>query len=468
MKRRRRSLKCGRTTPSRKGGWGQTCAERPLSRVPDIDLETVLIGEDDVVPRARYTSPQFAALEFERLWARVWQVACREDEISEVGDFCEYLIGDQSVLVVRAAPDVVGAFHNTCLHRGTRLAEGTGHFDDACMRCRYHAWRYDLDGALIEVVDPDEFAPMPPNIHLGEVRVDRWGGFVWVSLDPDAPPLLEYLDPLPTLLAPYHLDRLRIRSYRATVLPANWKVVVDAFNEGYHVQGTHPQILPWTDDVSLEYEPLGIHSHYGRLPNARRALRPSPRLGLAEGEYDEGEILASFVAGLGGLFYDDELALVDKIRSEPSESESMLTRYQRGRRELLAVRGVAVEEFADDQLTSADDVFFFPNMVGPIYPGTAIIFRVRPNGLDPDSSIKDTWFLEWPRDGEEHKRPQRRFYPNWTERDWGIITNQDYANMEHVQIGMKSRGGQGLRLNRRQESNILHMHRMIDRYLTHS
>jgi nitrite reductase/ring-hydroxylating ferredoxin subunit len=436
--------------------------------VPDIDLETMLIGEDDVVPRARYTSPHFAALEFERLWARVWQVACREDEIAGVGDFCEYLIGDQSILVVRAAPDVVGAFHNTCLHRGTRLAEGTGHFDDACMRCRYHAWRYDLDGTLIEVVDPDEFAPMPPDVHLGEVRVDRWGGFVWVSLDPDAPPLLEYLDPLPTLLAPYHLDRLRIRSYRATVLPANWKVVVDAFNEGYHVQGTHPQILPWTDDVSLEYEPLGIHSHYGRLPNARRALRPSPRLGLGEGEYDEGEILASFVAGLGGLFYDDELALVDKIRSEPSDSESMLSRYQKGRRELLAVRGVAVDEFADDQLTSADDVFFFPNMVGPIYPGTAIIFRVRPNGLDPDSSIKDTWFLEWPRDGEVHKRPQRRFYPDWTERDWGIITNQDYANMEHVQIGMKSRGGQGLRLNRRQESNILHMHRMIDRYLTHS
>jgi phenylpropionate dioxygenase-like ring-hydroxylating dioxygenase large terminal subunit len=158
--------------------------------VPDIDLESVLIGEDDVVPRARYTSPQFAALELERLWARVWQVACREDEISEVGDFCEYLIGDQSILVVRAAPDVVGAFHNTCLHRGTRLAEGTGHFDDACMRCRYHAWRYDLDGTLIEVVDPDEFAPMPPDVHLGEVRVDRWGGFVWVSLDRDAPPLL--------------------------------------------------------------------------------------------------------------------------------------------------------------------------------------------------------------------------------------------------------------------------------------
>jgi len=434
----------------------------------DIDLESLLVGDDDVVPRARYTSAAFGALEFERLWASVWQVACREEEIAEVGDFHEYLIGDQSILVVRSAPDVVSAYHNTCLHRGTRLAEGVGHFPDECIRCRYHAWRYDLDGLLIDVVDAEEFAPTPHGARLGQVRVDRWGGFVWICLDPAAPPLLEYLDPLPTLLAPYHLDRMRIRAHLATVLPANWKVVVDAFNEGYHVQGTHPQILPWTDDVSLEYESLGIHSHYGRLPNARRTLRPSPRLGLSEAEYDEGEILASFVEGLGGLFYEDERALIESVRSAPSDGGTLLSRYQKGRRELLATRGVAVGDFDDGQLTSADDVYFFPNMVGPIYPGSAIIFRVLPHALDPDSAIKDTWFLEWPREGAIRKRAKRRFYPDWTERDWGLITNQDYANMEHVQIGLKSHGGRGLRLNRRQESNILHMHRMIDRFLTRS
>jgi nitrite reductase/ring-hydroxylating ferredoxin subunit len=433
----------------------------------DIDLEGVLVGDDDVVPRARYTSPQFLALELDRLWSRVWQVACREEEVAEVGDFVEYSIGEHSILVVRAAPEVVGAYHNTCLHRGTRLAEGAGHFDDGRIRCRYHAWRYDLAGTLVEVVDAEEFAPLPEGLCLGRVRTERWGGFVWICLDPDAPPLLDYLDPLPTLLAPYHLEGMRIRSYLSTVLPANWKVVVDAFNEGYHVQGTHPQILPWTDDVGLEYERLGIHAHYGRLPSARRELRPSPRLGLSPGEYDEGEILASFVAGLGALFYDDERALIEKVRAAGPGREGLLARYQRGKRELLAARGVPVEGFADDELTSADDVFFFPNMVGPIYPGTAIVFRVRPHGLDPDRAVKDTWFLEWPHGGAERdpNRARRRFFPDWTARDWGEITNQDYANMEHVQVGMKARGG-GLRLNRRQEGNILHMHRMIDRYLT--
>ncbi|HTZ08119.1 MAG TPA: Rieske 2Fe-2S domain-containing protein, partial [Acidimicrobiales bacterium] len=251
-------------------------------------IERLLVGADGVVPRGRYTDAGFAAAEFEHLWGRVWQVACREEEVAEVGDFLEYRIGDQSILVVRSAPDVVGAFSNTCLHRGTRLAEGTGHLDEGCLRCRYHAWRYDLDGTLVEVVDVEEFDPLPEGVGLGKIRTERWGGFVWVTLDPGAPPLLDYLDPLPALLAPYHLEGMRLRASLSTVLPANWKVVVDAFNEGYHVQGTHPQLLAWTDDVNLTYEPLGIHAHYGRLPGARRTLQPSPRLGLAPGQFDEG------------------------------------------------------------------------------------------------------------------------------------------------------------------------------------
>jgi phenylpropionate dioxygenase-like ring-hydroxylating dioxygenase large terminal subunit len=430
-----------------------------------FELRDLVVREDDVLPRARYTSPEFAAAEFERLWARVWQVACREEEIAEPGDFCEYVIGDQSVLVVRDAGGRIGAFYNSCLHRGTRLAEGAGHFDDGGMRCRYHAWRYDLDGRLVDVVDRDEFEPIPEGTCLAGVQVECWGGFVWINLDPSAPPLLDFLDPLPALLAPYHLEQMRIRSYLSTVLPANWKVVVDAFNEGYHVQGTHPQLLPWTDDVNLSYEPLGIHAHYGRLPNARRELRPSPRLGLAEGEWDETKILLSFVEGLGGLFVEDERAMVDEIISTPMPGQSLLSRYQQGKRELLVRRGVPVDAFTDDQLTSADDVLFFPNMVGPIYPGSAIVFRVRPNGTDPDRAIKDTWFLEFPRPGEPPKKRGRRFYADWTERDWGLITNQDYANMAHVQTGLKTRGP-GLRLNKRQEANVLYMHRMIDRYLT--
>src|SRR5438874_2773295 len=170
---------------------------------------------------------------------------------------------------------------------------------------------------------------------------------------------------------------MRFRGYQSTVLPANWKAVVDAFNEAYHVQGTHPQILPWTDDTSIAYEQLGIHSHYGRLPQARRELRPSPRLGLEPGEYDEGAILAGLVAGLGRLFLKDEMAIVEELRADPPPG-GLLVAFQRRRRDLLAARGLDVGGMSLDQMTSADDVFVFPNVVGPIYPGSSIMFRVRP------------------------------------------------------------------------------------------
>jgi hypothetical protein len=202
------------------------------------------------------------------------------------------------------------------------------------------------------------------------------------------------------------------------------------------------------------------------LPEARRQLRPSPRLGLTADDYDEGEILAGLVAGLGRLFLEDEMAIVDELRAQPMTADrNLLVEYQQRRRELLESRGLDVSGLTLDQMTSADDVFIFPNFVGPIYPGSAIVFRVRPNGLDPDSSIKDTWTLEWPRPDQPAREWTRRFYPDWTEKDWGEITNQDYSNMLEVQTGMKSVGFTGSRLNPRQESNVLHMHRVIDRYV---
>ncbi len=426
----------------------------------------MLVGADGLVPKARYTSKEFLDLEMELLWPRVWQVACREEEVPDVGDYLEYTVGDQSILVVRSSPEEIKAYFNTCLHRGTRLAEGCGHFDSGQIRCRYHAWLYELDGRVAHIVDSGEFGSMPQGLRLHEVRSDTWGGFVFISMDSAAEPLSDFLHPIPTLLGSYHLDQMRFCSYRTTILPANWKVVIDAFNEGYHVQGTHPQLLPWTDDVNMQYEQFKVHAHYGRLENARRELRPSPRLGLREGDFDEGEILASLVSDLGGLFYKEERNLVEQLRSEELPAgKTLLEAYQERRMELLRSRGVEVSGLTLEQMSSADDVYWFPNMVGPIYPGTAILFRVRPNGRDPDSAVKDSWTLEWPV-GNERRGFERKFYPDWTQRDWGLITNQDYANMIHIQTGMKSRGCRELRLNPRQESNILHMHRVIDRYLT--
>ena len=87
---------------------------------PKLDLTSV--------PRSRYVSQAFHDLEMERVWRRVWQVACREEQIPEVGDHVVYEIGDHSIIVVRSAPGRIQAFQNVCLHRGRLLREMGGRY----------------------------------------------------------------------------------------------------------------------------------------------------------------------------------------------------------------------------------------------------------------------------------------------------------------------------------------------------
>lgn len=429
-------------------------------------LQDVDKGTATLIPKERYLSRDFLDLEYERLWSRVWQVACREEEIPSVGDYVEYTIGDESVIIVRSGPDTISALPNACLHRGTRLADGHGHVADGSFRCPFHGWRYALDGRVLEVVDAEDFGPLPDDFAMRTVRAERWGGFVFVNFDADAEPLRDFLHPLPDLFGPYHFEEMKFRGYLTTVIPANWKAVIDAFNEAYHVQTGHEQVLPWTDDVSIVYETLGNHAHYGRLPGARRKLQPSPRLGLTPDEFDEGEVLEGMIVNLGGVFLRDEKSIVAELRASDLPRGALLGAYQERRMELLASRGLDVSGLEPDQMTSADDVYVFPNIVGPVYPGSAILFRVRPDGHDPDRAIMDTWVLAWPDPNREWTMPERRWYADWRERDWGSITTQDYENLTRVQRGMKSSGFDGLRLNPRQEANLLHMHRVLDRYLS--
>ncbi|HEU4431354.1 MAG TPA: Rieske (2Fe-2S) protein, partial [Myxococcota bacterium] len=98
------------------------------------------------VPIARYTSPEFHALEVEKLWKKVWQFACREEQIPEVGDHTLYKIADIELVIVRAAPNEIKAFRNTCLHRGRALKDCDGRSPE--LRCPFHGWSWSLDGAL--------------------------------------------------------------------------------------------------------------------------------------------------------------------------------------------------------------------------------------------------------------------------------------------------------------------------------
>ena len=122
----------------------------------------------------RYIDPAFAALEYEKLWSRVWQAAARLDEIPEAGDFTVYDIGDQSVLLVRVDAATVKAYHNFCPHRGTALGEGCGTFANGHIICPFHGWRWNLRGENQYVLERQEFRNgqlLASDVALKEVAV---------------------------------------------------------------------------------------------------------------------------------------------------------------------------------------------------------------------------------------------------------------------------------------------------------
>ena len=172
------------------------------------------------------------------------------------------------------------------------------------------------------------------------VRVDRWGGFVWVCLDPDAPPLLEYLDPLPDAVGP-----VPPRPDADSVLPGD--------RASCQLEGRRRRLqrgLPRPGDASAD--PAVDRRRQPRLravghplplrPPAQRAAdiapEPAPRA-RPRANTTKVRSWPSFVEGLGGLFYEDERALIDKVRSTPSDGETMLSRYQKGRRAVAGRAG---------------------------------------------------------------------------------------------------------------------------------
>ena len=193
------------------------------------------------VPKGRYLDREFLDLEVERLFPATWLNACRVDEVEQVGQFVDFEIGGESIIIVRT-DEGLRAFFNACRHRGTRLVRGQGRVGE--FRCPFHSWRWNLDGSLRYQADAANFDLRPPeDLCLPECRLETWGGWVFVNIDGQAEPLEEYLAPIPERLDGFKLEDMRIAWYKTVVLPANWKTALDAFIESWHVPGTHPQLL---------------------------------------------------------------------------------------------------------------------------------------------------------------------------------------------------------------------------------
>jgi phenylpropionate dioxygenase-like ring-hydroxylating dioxygenase large terminal subunit len=415
------------------------------------------------VPKDRYISRQWAELESDRLWSRVWQLACREEDLPKAGDFLEYEIGDTSILFVRPSRRTLKAFFNSCLHRGTQLKAGSG--NDTELRCPFHGWCWALDGTNVEVVDLHDFPGLDPaQLRLPECRVETWGGFVFVNLDPEAAPLETFTSPIAEQLAPYRLSDMRCQSWRTVKLPANWKTALDAFNETYHLFGTHPESIIANDDVNTRYDLFPPH---GRMITPVGI--PSPRLDRKELAKATSEMVSSLLAIQ--KVTPEQLSYMKLLRNGEIELPDGVTiqdLFAQMSRSRLTRRGYGDPRLTNEQYGENWNYYLFPNICFNVLPGEFFGFRARPAGQDPNTCWFDVISMRFPEPGHVYQGHELvDWSDDFAEREatWGHIVNQDFTNLPRVQRGLRAGGAGHVRFSRYQESRLALMHRELERWV---
>ncbi|RJG03199.1 aromatic ring-hydroxylating oxygenase subunit alpha [Noviherbaspirillum sedimenti] len=416
-------------------------------------------GTDDLglsnSSREMYTSPAFHKLELDRLWSRVWQFACREEEIESPGDVAVYELGDWSFMIVRAEDNSIKAYYNSCTHRGTKLCSSNTHLQK--IRCPYHGFTWNLNGSINKVPSSWDFPHVSEETHsLQEVRVGTWGGFVFINLDPKAPPLEEYLENLPSQLGVVNFKDLYIAGYYRKILPSNWKGSIEAFIESYHTAETHPQTTSFSDEQHTQYDLLGRHTS--------RFLQA---LGVASASFgdpqSEQQIVNSMFAEI----------MREKTEAPPLPDGMTARQFMADTtRTQLTEAGRDVSGMSDAELVDAMQYSLFPNMVLFRSVGFPVVYRFRPNKHDPDTSIFDMFILKpvpagapRPLPAEPVEMGDMRYVDIPELSDWlGDVYDQDVANLKLLQEGLKA-GNTPVTLSQYQEIRIRHFHNTLRAYL---
>ncbi len=415
-------------------------------------------------------------LERERLWPRVWQMACREAELAAPGDFVVYEILDDSILIVRTGPgaDDLAAMYNVCQHRGRRLCdEPRGHIGKA-IRCRFHGWQYDRLGALTHVHFEDDWqgcaAFDKAKLGLPRIALGRWGGWVWIHEDPHAEPLAQFLGMVPQFLDPFAPADMRPLWWKTIVAPANWKVLVGAFIEAYHSGATHVSGINYRS-ARVPGLALGDHAMLYGEPGPFTEYRTEDGRWVTPTSLQEN-LWANFAhlgRTIGAMTLEPGMAAYARLRALPDDTpvDVVMTSLFEFHREEMVKRGIAWPEGLTLEAWAAAglDWHIFPNsIVLPTFDG-ALWYRMRPNGDDPDSSIVDIWSLGRFPPGGAPVVQQETFRGFDAFRGQCEFLEEDFANIEAVNRGMKSRGFRGAMLNPVQETAVANFHAVLDRYL---
>ena len=432
-----------------------------------------LIREIDFAPfrmrvsTNRYWCREFAQREREQLWLRTWQVAGRADDIPEAGDWMEYKLLGQSWVLVRGRDGRVRGFVNACRHRGNALCQGRG--SAARFTCPYHNWTYGLDGALLAVAKPDfdgsteRFVGDKAELGLIEVPTGCFAGFLFLNPDPGAAPLMEFLGEVADLLAPYRLeDMTPVGLNRREGLECNWKVVMDAFQEGYHIQAVHPELIPAMDESKERYAFFGDHS-----------VATGP-FGAANMEHFGPEQQADSIRGLPATFpsVSEVLPRFEALLDEHRDAQGTLAfpdgisgrlLLQQATRDTLSGKGLDVAGLTDIQMSDNHFHLVFPNLFMTIRAGEATVIISAPHESgDPGRCTWHVMGLMWlPEDQRAALRAPLEEVGEGEHQPYFLALEQDYDQMQRQQAGLRNRGLTHMALTR-QEVRLAWYHSVLD------
>lgn len=408
-----------------------------------------------LVPTSRYTSTDWAALEEQRLWPTVWQLACSLDHVARPGDYYEHRVGRLSVLVVRGDDGELRAFQNVCRHRGNPICEGSGGGLTE-LRCGFHRWTWDLRGDLREVPSRRSFGSLRnEDVPLVPVAVDSFGPLVFVNLDVDAAPLADWLEGVPDDIAWAGLEDFRCSAFVEVPVVANWKTAVDGFSETYHLQGLHREMLPVVDDVDA---PQHLWDRHGK--STQRYGVPSPRLGAGVGDQDVWDAFILVMGTRIGVPTDADPGPAPEVPDGSTLQSVIADRVRAFQKQ----QGVDLSDFADDRIMHLQQYNLFPNMTLLVYADLVQVLRARP-GATPDEALLDGFFF----DRRPADDPSPRVKPmdvtlGPDEADFGLVLNQDLELLQRAQRGLHQPGMTHLRLSA-EECRIVNFHRNLERTL---
>jgi nitrite reductase/ring-hydroxylating ferredoxin subunit len=396
----------------------------------------------------RYTSAAWHELEVERLWKKVWQFTCREEDIPEPGDHYRYDIAGMSFLIVRTETGELKAYPNACLHRGRMLKEFDG--NAAELRCPFHGFCWKLDGQLKDIPADWDFPQINQSeFSLPEIPLAVWAGFIFINPDQNCDPFDAFIKDLAEQFERWNLGGLYKQAHAAKVMPCNWKIAQEAFCEAFHVNATHPQIMRSIGDVNSQVD---VWENCARVITAGGTHSPL----LTDVSNPD------LIRAMMDLDHDAEVP-------EIPEGVSLRTFLaDRSRESLKAIAGDRAETYCDAELMESLDYTLFPNF-HPWGAFNGIVYRFRPNGNDHRSSIMECMMLA-PFEGERPPAAQ----VHWLKEDetWssvlgflGKVFDQDSFNMPKVQQGLEATYMDGIVLSGYQESKVRWLHHKLTEWV---